>query len=256
MKISRLTLLGTAHAISLVLGLTLSGCSSGSSSSAAAPANNTSTLPISALGGEPLSECNGTTLSASGMSIELEDYYSNGVYNSGQIRAKITAVPAEFSNTSQAYFDFYRWEASSANVASIDPTPMTFDLIDPNNNNKILGTFNSNKLDQSAFAAIQSAKGITGDLTSLELVIHGTSSNYQVIRVAVKKSAGSATDTVIDQGDILIPAFTANPNTYATSHVALLNGIHPLNSVSGNGNSSTQYQQYIHGLYCFRTVGQ
>jgi len=172
-------------------------------------------------------ECNAFDMKDIRMQGKVTTYYQNGQPQENQVRLRITGLADNFDTTSTVYFQFFRWKASSADQAEIDNTALSFKLHKGSTNTSEISTEVLTSLNSAKLASIRTSAGMTGS-SSLDffsqntIVISGVDYNWQALKIVLYDG-----DTVLGQTDLLLPAFNANPNTYATNHAVLLSELHP-----------------------------
>lgn len=172
-------------------------------------------------------ECNAFDMKDIRMQGKVTTYYQNSQIQEDKVRLRITGLADHFDTTSTVYFQFFRWKASTANQAEIDNAALSFKLHKGSTNTSEISTEVLTSLNSAKLASIRTSVGMTGS-SSLDffsqntIVISGVDYNWQALKIVLYDG-----DTVLGQTDLLLPVFSANPNTYAANHALLLSELHP-----------------------------
>lgn len=161
---------------------------------------------------------------------------------------KILRIPSAFSTGAATSLKFFRLKATADNKLERNETPPVFHIEDLYTRNAISGT-----LSDLAAADIKTISNnfYYQDLTpdqffqKVQIVLPGIDIQYTALEL-VHYSNGQATAWA----RFLIPPFSVNPNTYATTHPRVLLEMHPFYSVMGNGMSDAEYFN-LSRQYCF-----
>lgn len=189
--------------------------------------------------------------SQNGVTAKLKIYTDTaGSVRNDYMNVMLTQVPAEFATGS--YFEFFRWQATSATQKYLDPTPMQarFETLD----GRILTNFSSviywAQVSQLAANSGMSDPNVFLKNVRLVVDVRDPQAQYDVLKVAMYNKSNVAT---VDM-DMLMPSFAASPKDYANDNGAVrssaLQALHPFASLIGSANTATQYQGMA-ASYCF-----
>lgn len=167
------------------------------------------------------------------------------------IKAKLT-LPETFL-TNGNYVQVYRWKANSAGQTYMDTTPLQFRLVS-NSGSTLTDYMNAlswSKVTQPASALnLKTAKDFFNQV-QLVVDVRDPYAEFDAIKVVVYNSANQP----VDQLDMLIPVFSADPAAYAkesdgSTRATVLKNIHPLKSMLGQSWTPEHYQTLVEG-FCF-----
>jgi|GEM_PF-3089942 len=243
-------------------GSSVSGSGFGSTSSAS--------LGGTPIAGAAIAKCSKDMGNLSDFQVRVEAAYDQfGTLQPSYARVAIAASPSDWS-TSNYDLQLYRWTVSSTGVPMIDHAALGFQFertVAPGNYQLLSGStgaptytiVNATEITQYAQAAglanYSSAQAVLSGGTHFLVNLNDLSGSYQVIRAVLYVKG---TGTVYRQVDTLIPLFYANPATYnaqlnsagAAAHPAILQALHPLQSMIGQGWAESQYQSFMNN-FCF-----
>jgi len=172
------------------------------------------------------------------------DFFGNPDDNSKIISLSQIPTAMEQSGSLQ----FFRWLADF-NGSSLDNTPLTFILINPQSQLPLSG--NLTKLSQAEMSTISQrelGQILTADefLQKVHILVLGLTNTYDVLKLAVYGSDGS----LVSETDTLVPGFFADPNAYAFNSVSILAKLHP-NFNSRTSNFSQDQYLSMTNSFCF-----
>lgn len=226
--------------------------------------SSSTTTPV--IAGAAVAKCSQDVGTASDFHVRVEAAYDQfGTIQPSYARVTITASPSDWA-TSNYDLQLYRMTASSSNSLVLDPSalpfqfertvaPSTYQLMSVNNGSGQMVAYsypiiNANEITAYANASTgnsyASASAVFSSGIHFLVNLNDSSGAYQVLRAKLYTTSG----TVYRQVDVLIPTFYANPTTYNTTHPAVLQNMHPLHSMVGQGWTESQYQSFTDGL-CF-----
>lgn len=238
--------------ISLLIGTALLGACGANKASTGSGSSDLSSRSVPEETGPTVSEgtladCNGFTNTGMNMAGAVSTFYnpSTNAYIPQYIRFRFTQAPLEVA-TSSRYIQFFRWGIDSNNnrIYNSTPAPIYFQLISNGQyiNSTPETTISKNTIQRLITNNNLAAQGITVDtfLSKVFLVLDGMSLEYDAMSVAVyDSSSGSST---IGYSDVLLPSFSANPNTYAKLHPNTnLQILHPNWDIRTSGYTDSQY---------------
>ena len=163
---------------------------------------------------------------------------TTGQVNMDWIKLKFNYLAADLTQTKNI-IKFFKWRIIN-NSAQLDPNPLAFTAYS-------LSTQNSNSESLYALYADQVNK-----LIGFNIRLNDDPQNpYQVLKIVVYKSDGS----ILNQSDVLIPQFLANPNDYKNNldgspRAENLRKLHPLHLVDVSNWTQIQFINNF-DKYCF-----
>jgi hypothetical protein len=170
---------------------------------------------------------------------------TQGRYVGDHIRAKITKLPPIFSNPG-VKLKFFRWKVSTDGVPFLDETPLTFGL--QRKDGQISGG-DRTVLEGAELSAATGSPNLDSFSADWHFIVRGTTADWEVLKAVVY-----AGETMITEVNLLMPAFTADPNVYSSKNPALLSSLHPNNSSAGGTWTDDDYLSMLDS-YCFYNVG-
>jgi hypothetical protein len=260
------------HILLLITTLAaLSGCTSSMPDDTKAfgssdPSGTTSPGPVTTT--SMPTDCNQfTNGSFNGKIRAIRDFWGN--VSPSSVKVRLSQLPPGFEAGDDVFLEFYVWGYSPGGTMtcsnSLDCTntnwkpvrfrlevPLTGQPACPKNttSSDCYYGYNSGTGVNSGFnrQAINSITGGTqpGQLLNYNIVVTGTDSIYQVIRIVARNTTTNQTVYL----DSLIPTFESNPNNYASTHDDRLDMLHPLYGVRGQGWTSSQFFTMTN-QYCF-----
>lgn len=190
--------------------------------------------------------------SSSQMKMNLAAFDDNGTILPNLVKAKLTQVPSGFESNS-GFIQIWKWKANSTGATYIDPTPVSFymESID-------LGmavTNNSTFIrwaDLSQLATSLQTNNATDFFKKVRFIVDlkDTLGEYDALKVVYYDQTGK----MMDQFDMLIPIFSANPTDYAVEadgsiRAQILQALHPFQNQVTQGWSASHYQTLAND-YC------
>lgn len=166
-------------------------------------------------------------------------------------KAKLTL--AESFKTNGNYVQMFRWKANSAGQTYLDSTPLQFRLI--TNAGVSASDYMSAMSWQNVtqLASALKATTVAGLFQQVQLIVDARDpyAEFDVIKIVVYNSSNQP----VDQKDILLPVFSADPVGYAkeadgSARANILRNLHPLKSMQGQSWTPAHYQTIVNG-YCF-----
>lgn len=171
---------------------------------------------------------------------------TSGAFYPEYIRLKFDRLPAEVTTTSTHYMQLFKWyiDASGKRKYATSSVGFYFQL---KSNKKYLNSTPLNVISKATLQNIITDNGIGSSVTltnffdKVILVLEGMSLNYDAVAFALyDESKGT---TAIASVDSLLPAFSANPNTYASEHSSsTLRELHPFWSYRNGNHTDEQYR--------------
>lgn len=174
------------------------------------------------------------------------------------INGRMKAVTAD---TVEIYFDpslatslgsnalkFYKWYVRPDGTPYINPTALKIVMRDYQSGQLITGEWpeiSQAMVDEYVKVYQVPAMSLQQFLANKVAIITGVEMEYDALRLSIQ-SGGNQMFSM----DALIPAFAANPNTYAATHSPLLSALHPNTSVATQGWTDQIFQQRTMS-YCF-----
>lgn len=194
-----------------------------------------------------ITECSGFDLKKIALSGATTTYYnSQGAPVTDLIRLRIRSYPLPIINKSTYYLQFFRWGYTSGGqrVENTQATPLWFQVI---STGQYLNTSAETRISRNVIAKLitdnnLSQQGITPDnfLERVMVVLDDVSLDYDAVTVGLFDSAVGT--TALNYESILLPAFSANPNTYAKLHPQTeLQILHPNYSIKNQALSDAAF---------------
>ncbi|MDX9731929.1 MAG: hypothetical protein RBT63_09175 [Bdellovibrionales bacterium] len=175
--------------------------------------------------GEGQAECLPFDSTSTRLGGRVTTYYYNGVLQEDKVRVRITSLVEAFDSNAAYQIQMFRWR-STGGVTEIDSTPLQFYFEKgAGSASAISSTLTS--MNATALANIRTQNSLGGstavDLFSkTTLVVNGVDYNWHALKIVVY----NGTD-VVGESNFLLLVIQANPNRYAQTHDAVLNGLHP-----------------------------
>lgn len=211
----------------LVLTLSLVACSQKSTQSLSASISD-GTRTTSGTSNKPLAYCSHNQNSEMNANTMVFTQ-ANQTIRTDLVWLNLSSIPAEFENGQ--YMQIFRWKADTTGAPFMDKTPLQFRF--QSKKNSQVGTGYSNYARWAELSSFRQSFGENSAASffnsSMILVdIKDLRAEYDAIRIVVYNSSGS----VVQNLDILIPSFYANPADYAVedngvARSNLLQAIHP-----------------------------
>jgi hypothetical protein len=169
-----------------------------------------------------MAECNRIDIANPAIKGQVSTYYNNGQLVNSYLNVNLTSVPAEISSTSTYYLQLYRWYERAAGQPQVNSTPVTMYFVQKSTG-LVSNPNGSDKISKSILdAIISSAKLATVGVTAANffdrhfVVLTGMDLTWDAVKFAYYNSAVGT--TAIASGDVLLPAFYANPNAYIAAN--------------------------------------
>ncbi|MCB0422890.1 MAG: hypothetical protein KDD61_17955 [Bdellovibrionales bacterium] len=239
----------------LLVGLMLSACGASKTTQRSGSVDlssrgNPSTGDTGSSGGGTsltgiLTECNG--INEEGLEGNLTTYYDpmSGQFLETYIRMTITKALAAMGTDSSSYVQIFRWYIDETNTRRVNETPTKLYFIQRGKGQAINRDTPATYLSGSMISGLISKYNLSGITASnfydnFIVVLGDIGLTYDAITVAVYDSATNKAKKTID---ILVPAFSADPNEYAITHPSgLLQNLHPNWSEREGGFTTHQYK--------------
>lgn len=192
-----------------------------------------------------LTECNG--FNKDGLEGNLTTYYDPGTgqFVETYIRMTIKKALAAMATDSRSYVQIYRWHVDDSNTRRVNNTPTKLYFIQRGTGQAINRDAPATHLSGSTISELISKYNLSGVTPSnfydkFIVVLGDIGLTYDAITIAVyDRSTNEATKTI----DMLLPAFSADPNEYATTHPSgILQNLHPNWSEKDGGFTAHQYK--------------
>jgi hypothetical protein len=236
-----------------LVAVLLAGCGAGKTVSETTDFASRATPDEVANGGEKAwSYCNEGIAKSSTFKFSMKYYTENGQTRNDLMNLKLTQVPSDFE-TSGDYIQMYRWQAAPSGSTYLDPTPVQFRIINPNNGTIVIS--NANSIRWADVSTSASQLGISDPTTYFKYVkfivdLRDQLGQFDVLRVVNYGSNNAAKDT----SDALLPVFRADPAGYAyesdgQARATILKNLHPFVGRSSQGWSVKDFQTWANG-YC------
>lgn len=183
-------------------------------------------------------ECNSFTSQGVGLAGAVSTFYLGGRLQESQIRLHITNIDSSFDSSSN-YLQFYKWRADSNGGTSIDSTPLTFFITRLRDGAAISSGITS--LRASDVNQYRATGGLSGTTTqdffaNTAFVLTGLDYSWQATKIVLYNGVTSISDV-----DMLVPIFTANPQSYASTHAPVLAALHPFYNLSNQNLSDADW---------------
>lgn len=222
------------------------GVSSNDYASRNHPGNNGSGEGVS---DGPLAECNFIPQNSADIEGRLTTFYhpTSGEFYPEYIRMQLTRVPVEITSTSSHYIQIFRWHADDSGQRQFNSTPVGFYFY-RKSTKQYMNTEPINVISKATLQNIITDNGLgsqgvtmTNFFDKFVIVMEGMDLTYDAVLFALyDQNQGSSAYASVDA---LLPAFSANPNTYAANHTAgILQQLHPFWSSRNTNYSDEQYR--------------
>jgi hypothetical protein len=173
--------------------------------------------------------CNSFSASSTKLTGKLQVYINPlGQPVTDLIRLKITGINSTFDTNTKYALKMFRWKAYSSGGTDLDQNPVTFSIW--YNGQQISNYLTA--VTVTELKALQQKYFISATTSSeffskTEILVNGLDLSWDVLKVVLYENVSATESTVIGNVDTLIPAFSANPNDYASDHPAVLSRLHP-----------------------------
>jgi len=206
----------------------------------------TSTTSSSA---KPLLLCNQKSQDGLTASLKVYTNSANQIRND-YMTLKFSQMPSSFG--AGDYIQLFRWQANSSNQIYLDPIPVKarFETLD----GRAITDFSS-VLYWGQVSALAKELGLTdvnAFFAKVRLVVdvRDPQANFDVLKIAMYNTNNTNTVNM----DMLMPAFSANPNDYASDggegRASSLQALHPFAAHKGQNWTSEQYAS-MGTSFCF-----
>ena len=226
---------------------TMLKASSDQASSAPRGTTPSTNLPTTVVG----AECGQFAASTGRLSGKMRTYYdASNQMQEDLIRVRLTSVDSKMDTQNNIKIRFYRWNASQDGVTNLDSAPLRFRVEYRSGAGATPVSSYLDYLTQADVTAIANAySGLSATpsefLKQVDLVVSDLAYTWQVLKIVMYEDGAT-----LAMADGLLPIYIANPNTYATTHASVLNGLHPLWADRGSNQSDTYYLNSTQS-YCF-----
>lgn len=190
-----------------------------------------------------LATCN--AFSGGGFSGKIKLYMQNGSYNATAMRLRITSIPSDMEGSTR-YIQFFRWLADNQG-SFLEPEAVEFYLEDSFSSTPISGMMSDLSLTKltTLGSEIYGTDDVNYLLSKVNIVLTNITGEWDALKLAHYEDSD-----LLSESNFLIPAFAANPATYATNHPPVLQQMHPNKSAVGQNLDDRAYLALTHGL-CF-----
>ncbi len=251
MYFSRKTLLRLAVTFLSIFAIVTIGCGgkkkSGSSSALRGGFANVSTTGHTLT--NPLGECNKINITSMDFTGQVGTYYDpmTRAFVSNKLNLNITAVPDSIFSSSKTKIRFFRWSKRTSGARVVNQVPVKFYFADKQNGGTSLPEI-IDTISQASLNTIKKNLGSTWLNVPLEsifsrvmIVLTGVEMDYDAMTVAFYDSEQST--SAVSTGNVLLPAFYSNPNTYSTHNpYEELYSLHPNYSTKTSNASESDYR--------------
>lgn len=200
---------------------------------------------------KPVAICN--KASGSGMTAQLKAAYNSttGQYRFDSVLMKISNVGSNFVSGTD-YINLWRWMANPTSTY-LDQVPLNFYVYDTVTNQYITGQRSAVSWAELSPWASKWGVSAEGLFQRIAFIVDVRDANgeFDALKITTYTSSGSLSSSM----DMLLPLYYANPADYAyesngTARASVLQNLHPLKSMAGQGWSSSQFQS-VANSYCF-----
>jgi len=235
----------------LFIGLMLMGCGANKVIN-----TTSSSTGITNIGPKLYADCGGFQKPSTGTQGVVSTFVSGGNYVPDLIKMKLTQINSNIATSTNNYIQIFRWSESNG-TRQVNPTPAYIVAVLKSNNTYLNnGAAAWDRISKSNIENVITAydlgkQGIDAAnfIANVYFVISGMDTQYQGMSLAFfDTNAGSASTDYID---VLLPAYDANPNTYAASKPAgsSLPALHPNWSLRSTGMTNQQFKDAT-TVYC------
>lgn len=198
-----------------------------------------------------LSDCNqipSNSMNLEGPISTFIDAQTNQYVND-VLRLRLNKTPLELISTSSHYLQFFRWKEQTAGARQYNgaPVEMYFQLVNTgewvqDEPVTVLSRATIQKLIEDNNLGMPPEDFFNGVVIALD----GMDLEWDAMTIALYDDSRGT--EAINQVDLLLPAFAADPNRYAIDHVPNLANLHPLNVYKNNGMSEAQLYEASRSL--------
>lgn len=146
------------------------------------------------------------------------------------MRMKITGINEDFVANSNYVLKFFRAEGlPDTNTVRIDETPLEVRFEAAGG---IMVSGYMNNVSMIDVSNIRSAHGISGTsatdfFNKVDIIVSNVDYRWDVLIVALYENTSATESRLVGEARMLMPAFTADPNQYASDHPSILHELHP-----------------------------
>lgn len=193
----------------------------------------------------PLANCN--KVQSSSVTLNIMTY--PGRFD--LLQGKLTSMTETFLNKTD-YIRFFRWKTDANGAKSLDTTAIKVRLHAEGSGQQLTQYEDFLRWDQvSAYAASISVTSAADFYSRVRLLMDIRDPNADYDALTMVYYDGS--NQILNQTDILIPTFTANPNDYAVepsgaARPSILRNLHPFAAITGQ---TANYYQTQANAFCF-----
>jgi hypothetical protein len=183
-------------------------------------------------------ECNTFDATSVRLQGRAATYYQSGIMQEDKVRLKFTSFDSQFDASSNVIIRMYRWRADATGAVTIDSTPLEFRL--ETVNGSVLAS-SLTGLTTDVITKLRANNNISGTTSadffnSVTAVVSGVDYNWQAMKIVMYNGS-----TVLGEINFLLPVYTANPNSYAATHTAVLAQLHPFYNQSSQALSDLNW---------------
>ncbi len=189
--------------------------------------------------------CN--TFSSSGLRLDgkIQTYaLPNGEDAPDFLRLRITGIDERFATTGRYMMRFFRAEALGSatnpadNAINFDETPLNTRF---ESGAGLMISGYMNYVDMTDVADMRRAHSIPGTTATdffnrVDIIVSDVDMRWDVLIVTIDERQTDGSLARIGESRMLMPAFSADPNVYATDHPAILHPLHPFWNQRANAN--------------------
>lgn len=209
-----------------------------------------SVTDVNSSAGKAMAYCN--SAASTQLSVRNGVYQESNTVRLDFLKARITQIPEAFSSNT-SYLQIYRWKANSNGQTYLDPQALQFRLITAgegqnlNNYNTVLQYSHIAHLLRQL--NVSTVKDFFNSVT-LVIDLKDPYAEFDAMKVVLYNSSNQ----VVDQVDMLIPMFAANPEAYAkdgsATRAQALQHLHPFKGMLGQTWNEAHYQT-LSNAHCF-----
>jgi len=193
-----------------------------------------------------MAECNSVNISSINMVGQMTTYYDSTTEEivPGYLLLNLTSYPAALLTSSSVQIEFVPWYEVINSEKIYSTTPLFFYFMDKSTG---VATAPVSALNLASIKSAITQLDYLDTNTTLDeffskamIVLIGVSSTYEAVTVAYYDSATSSSPA--HSGDVLMPAFYADPNAFAQAYpLADLYNLHPFASYVGQANTGIDF---------------
>jgi hypothetical protein len=195
-----------------------------------------------------MAECNSISISSFNLTGEISTYYDAA---SAEIAAtymiiELSTIPAALLTSSTVQIDFIPWYEQYGGVKTYSAAPVYFYFMD-NVSGAVTPSAPINSLNLAAIQQAMTqfdyaANGLTiSDFFAHEMIVLvGVNAAFEAVTIAYYDT--SVSETAQNTGDVLLPAFLADPNAFEAAYpVPDLYSLHPYASYISTNTTGTDF---------------